>query len=135
MLENLRRKLQQFMQGRYGIDQLNRVLLYVSLGLIILTFFIHNTVLSFITTVSLVYLYFRMLSRNIQARYRENQWFLEKTEGVRAWIGRQKNHLIQQKDYHIYKCPGCGQKVRVPRGAGKIIVRCPKCGHEFMKRS
>mgnify|MGYP001122250664 CR=1 FL=1 len=33
------------------------------------------------------------------------------------------------------KCPGCGQKIRVPRGRGKIAIRCPKCNREFIRRS
>ena len=135
MMENIRRKINQFMQGRYGVDDLNRVLMYLSLVLIVLTLFIHHRALSIITALSLVLLYFRMLSRNITARYRENQLFLNKTEGIRNWIARQKYELSQRKEYHIYKCPGCGQKVRVPRGKGKIMVRCRKCGNEFLKNS
>jgi predicted RNA-binding Zn-ribbon protein involved in translation (DUF1610 family) len=39
------------------------------------------------------------------------------------------------KDHKYYGCPSCGQKVRVPKGAGKIRVTCPKCGTKFEKKA
>ena len=27
----------------------------------------------------------------------------------------------------LFKCPGCRQRVRVPKGRGKICITCPKC--------
>ena len=36
---------------------------------------------------------------------------------------------------HFYKCPGCGQRIRIPKGHGKIQIRCPKCNATFIRRS
>ena len=67
--------------------------------------------------------------------YAENQKYLALENRLRRFWG-QKRYLIQQrKEYHIYKCPGCKQKIRIPRGKGKISIRCPKCGEEFIKNS
>lgn len=41
----------------------------------------------------------------------------------------------QKKIYKFYTCSSCGQKVRVPRGKGKIEITCPKCRNTFIKRT
>lgn len=74
----------------------------------------------------LIYAYFRMFSRNVRKRYDENVRFLNKTAKIRGFFKSQKNLMAQRKDYHIYTCPGCKQKIRIPRGKGKIEIRCPE---------
>ena len=54
---------------------------------------------------------------------------------VTTWFGKQQVRFKQRKDYHYYRCPQCGQQLRVPRGRGKISITCPKCGHQFIKKS
>ena len=38
------------------------------------------------------------------------------------------------KMYAIFKCPNCKQKLRAPRGRGKIQVTCSKCRTQFIKK-
>lgn len=122
------------MQGRYGNDPLNRFLMIVSLIIMILAI-IWKPQIYVIAIAVLGWGYYRMFSRKVYTRAVENQRYLEVRDSVLAKLNKKKNFLIQRKNYHIYKCPGCGQKVRVPRGKGKIQVHCPKCGEDFIKRS
>lgn len=41
------------------------------------------------------------------------------------------NKLREKRNYIITSCPKCSQKLRLPRGKGKIIVTCSKCCSEF----
>lgn len=141
----MRDKLNQFMQGRYGNDDLNRFLMKIILAKIrTITIYRKNRIwrrcfikpyFYWIALALLIYCYIRMFSRNIYKRSEENRWFLNKTSNMRDFWSNRKYNAQQMKNYHIYKCPGCGQKIRIPRGKGKIEVRCPKCRTTFIKRS
>ena len=114
-----------FMLGRYGSDKLNVVLLTSGIVLMLLGSLLQKFtwagVFSILGYVALIWCIFRMYSRNIDARRRENSAFLNFF-----------NHL-KDREHRYYRCPKCHQTVRVPRGRGKINIRCPKCGGEFIK--
>ena len=135
MFNELRYRFSKFMQGRYGVDSLSRFLSVVLLAVIILRMFIRIPLSGTITLVILVILYWRMFSRNIPKRYEENQKFLQIRDKLLGRFSNFGSNMSQMKDYHIYKCPRCNQKIRIPRGKGHIMVRCPKCGYEFHKKS
>ena len=135
----MKEQIGRFMAGRYGNDKLNQFMMAVFLGCAVLNLFVRNayvsTVLNSWECLLILLVYIRMFSRNISKRYAENQKYLALENRLRRFWG-QKRYLIQQrKEYHIYKCPGCKQKIRIPRGKGKISIRCPKCGEEFIKNS
>ena len=135
----MKEKLIRFMQGRYGIDQLSKFLLITGLAVVLLSAFFGETAVIMLLYIFgwgvVIYCYFRIFSRNVQKRYAENQAYLMKTYKIRNWFQNQKNIWQQRKVYHIYTCPSCKQKIRIPKGKGKIEVRCPKCGTTFIKKS
>lgn len=115
-----------FMVGRYGSDKLNVVLLIAGVALMLLgsvfgRWFVWASVFTLLGYAAVIWCIFRMYSRNIQARRRENAAFL--------------NFFAHLKDreHRYFHCPKCRQTVRVPRGRGKINIRCPKCGERFIK--
>lgn len=131
----MKRKLIQFMQGRYGVDQLGRTLFWIILICLIISFFVRTNVFYALAFILMIYFYFRMFSRNHARRYAENRRFLSLTEGARRSFASWKRTNAQRKTHHIYRCPGCKQKIRVPRGKGRIAVTCPKCRTEFIRNS
>lgn len=131
----MREKMQRFMMGRYGADDLSRAQSIAALILLILSMFGGLGILYFAGLVLMIYSVWRMFSRNISRRYEENQKYLNYRYKFTVWADRQKKQWSQRKIYRFYHCPKCRQKVRVPKGKGKICITCPKCRTEFVKRS
>lgn len=151
----MREKMARFMQGRYGVDEFSRFLTGASLVVLILEMITKWYALTLVFWAIFIFLYYRMFSRDYGKRQQENQKYLNarykcrvkwyqlfhRNNGSYNMYGKVsgfekiKRDMQQRKQYHIYKCPGCSQKIRIPRGKGKIMVRCPKCHIEFMKRS
>ena len=128
------------MQGRNGVDQFARFTMGVALAAIVLTLFTGTrsgigAFLDLFGMAAIVYTYFRIFSKNISKRYQENQKYLQMTDKLSARFKKEKRMMSQRKDYHIYSCPGCGQKIRIPRGGfKKVEIECPKCHTKFIKR-
>ena len=131
----MKEKFMRFMYGRYGVDTLGKYSLGAGLATMVLSIVFDSYTLSLVSWFFIILTYFRMFSRNLYKRSSENQTFLNKTYKLRTWFGKQKNMMAQRKTHHIYRCPGCKQKIRVPRGKGRIEIRCPKCHTTFIKNS
>lgn len=136
----MREKFIRFMQGRHGVDDFARFTMGVACVSIILAIFTRNgsfisALLDTIGLLSIIYTYYRILSKDLAKRYQENQKYLEKTGKLRMRFRKEKSMMEQRKTHHIYKCPGCGQKIRIPRGKGRIEIDCPKCHTKFVKKS
>lgn len=131
----MKEKFMRFMYGRYGVDTLGKYSLGAGLATMALSIVFDSYTLSLLSWFFIILTYFRMFSRNLYKRSSENQTFLNKTYKLRTWFGKQKNMMAQRKTHHIYRCPGCKQKIRVPRGKGRIEIRCPKCHTTFIKNS
>ena len=134
-MKQLREKLQKFMIGRYGVDPLNRFIMWAVIVLIFLNLFLRWDVLFFLEIIGLVWCYFRMFSKNYPAREKENRVYMRVRLKVTDFLNKCKFRFQQARQYHIYKCPGCGQKIRIPRGKGRVSIHCPKCGTDFIKKS
>lgn len=131
----MKEKIQRFMIGRYGFDECSKFLLGVALVLCVLDIFINNIFLHSWFLLLVLIVYFRTFSRNHHERYEENQKFLSLKNKFLARWHSEKSLMQQRKTHHIYKCPTCQQKIRVPKGKGRICITCPKCKTEFTKIS
>ena len=134
----MKEKLIRFMQGRYGLDGLSRCMLVVGLILLFVALIFREPellshMLYLLGLVVVVLAYVRVFSRNIQKRYAENVKYSAFTGKIKRFFGKEKYMMQQRKDYKLFDCPGCGQKIRIPKGKGKIEISCPKCHTKFVK--
>ncbi len=135
----LKEKLTAFFYGRYGIDQLYKFLFALWLIIIVLStvlgFFeataAASTVLYFVSVVLVVYMFFRVLSKNYAARRKENDRYLAVYNKIAAWFRLQKRKFKERKTHSFKKCPGCKKTVRLKKVKGEHTVRCPMCSCTF----
>ena len=134
----MRERLTRFMAGRNGNDQLNVFLLIIDVGLLVLAGIIsrgRGTILYPMAIVLLLYIYFRMFSRNLCKRREENGKFLRLKYSVESYFRVRKERWRQRKDYKFFTCPSCRAALRVPKGRGKLKIVCRKCGTSFFGKS
>lgn len=127
---NFRYKLMKFMSGRYGLDALFYVLFAISAVLVVVNMFVGSIILQLVIDAIMIYAFYRVLSRNIAARRRENLLVTGLAHEIKK---RQSIRRQRRADYtHIYKkCPRCHAVLRLPRRKGKHTTVCPKCSKEF----
>ena len=145
-------------QARRGLDELNKTLLISGLVLSIVSmFFPTNNAFRYILVALygffLVYAVFRMFSKDYSKRYQENLKFLTAVTAVKnffknlgkpsgtaakpkkAKVARKNPTWSELKQYKYFICPQCGQRLRVPRGKGKLRVTCTRCNNTFSMKS
>ena len=131
----MREKLRQFMIGRYGTDGLNQFLSIASLVLLLIAIISRINLFTSLGAALLIFCYYRTFSRNISKRTEENYKFYTLKDRVDNKFKGWKEQWANRKVYHYYRCPQCRQKLRVPRGRGRIQISCPRCGTQFIKKS
>ena len=128
-------RLRQWMIGRYGVDQMNMFLFGVYIVLSVVNIFANSKIIVLLCYAIFFVWLFRTFSRNIYKRQRENDKFLVLIQPAKAMINLWKRSFREKDVSRFYKCPGCKQVIRVPKGKGKIEIRCPKCSTRFVKRT
>ncbi len=146
----MREKIARFMQGRYGVDELARFLTGFSMVWIVLELITRNRFFEILFWVTVVWLYYRILSRDYGKKAAGEQQVPDTAlsfyfkNGIGGFIPKGytakgsrweklKYDLAQKKAYHIYKCPGCGQKIKFPEEKARLPSYVPKCNTEFIK--
>ena len=130
-VENLGYKIRQWMQGRYGIDELTKALYIISLAFLILSLFSPLRLFYIPALILMLWSCIRCYSKNYAKRAKERETYLRLTGRVRAWFRLQRDKWKDRKNYRYFRCKQCKATLRVPKGKGKIRIHCPKCHSEL----
>lgn len=131
----MRERFRRFMAGSYGTDALNQFLSIVSIVLLLVALLTRVNLFTWVGMGVLIWCYYRTFSRNIPKRTEENYKFYTLKQQLEGKVRSLKEQWANRKLYHYYRCPQCRQKLRVPRGRGRIQISCPRCGTQFIKKS
>ena len=130
-MSRLRESFARFMVGRYGPDQFYNFLFGSYVVLLVLNLFVNSLLLALLELSVLIYMLFRLFSRNIYKRQKENAWYLEISKKPRDFFGLMKNRIRDRKT-HVYRtCPACKSNLRLPKQKGKHTAVCPRCARRF----
>lgn len=131
-------RLKDFFNGIYGFDGLSCGLLFLSIIINLITAMIPSDTakhLNIISYIPIIICLFRVFSHNHYKRRAENQKFMKLLQPVFEYFENHSEKKEQAKLFKFFKCPVCTQKIRVPKGKGKIEITCPKCGNKFIKKT
>ena len=128
----------RFMYGRNGVDPLNQALVWVYIAVFLAELVFGRLfrlgllarILESVNFALLVFILFRMFSKNLPKRRLENEKFT-------GWQGRIRNlrngakARRADKEHKYFTCRNCKTICRVPVGKGKIVITCLKCGAQI----
>lgn len=132
---SFKERLAEFMMGRYGVDELYYFIIGSSIFVMVVNLFISNPIVSYVMLAVEFGLLglstYRLLSKNIYKRQKENQIFLKLIDKPKKFINLQKCKYRDRKTHVYRKCPACKNNLRLPKQKGKHTVVCPCCKNRF----
>ena len=148
MESKFQRKLREFFAYRNGLDEIGIVCFIISFIFSILNVIFPKIFVFYIlSTILIVYVIFRIMSRNVNQRQKENYAFTnffsrifkigskdrpirQKTIKVKeAKVKKEK--VIKDKNYVYKNCPHCNNTLKISKKVkGDRLIMCTKCYNE-----
>lgn len=122
-------KISNMFKDSYGVDKLTKYLYIIGL-----LFSLSRYTLP-LGAVFVIYGTYRAFSKNKYKRYQELAVFDNFILKLKQKFYSNKASIEKRKNYKIFTCPTCSQKLRVPRKKGNITITCKKCNNEFKGKS
>lgn len=123
--------LKKLMQNRYGLDTLSSDLTWIILLLSILSIFLWNNILRWLSLALMFIVVYRMFSKNFPKRYNENRIYTNQRYKIEKKVKKYQRRIKDFRKYKYFTCPNCKLKLRVPRGKKEIIITCNRCKTQF----
>ena len=137
----MKEKISRIFAGRQGMDEFSKALFWLGLVCLLLSVLTANIlkgvfslIFNWLGLMMLIFSFVRAFSRRLGQREAENNAYLALRQKQRYSRQTAKERRTQRKDFCFFKCPGCGTMLRVPRGKGKIHIKC-KCGYTLYRKT
>lgn len=134
-LSKINLAIQRTMYGRYGMDELSRTASILSLILMVLSWMPRLHFLYFPAMLILLWIIFRCYSRNFYKRNAERSAYLHAEAKAKGWISFYKRKHAERNTHRYFRCKKCKTFIRTRKGRGKILLTCPKCGTESIRKT
>lgn len=129
-MNNFKRKLMAFMQGRYGPDPMYKGLFGLSMVFLLLNIFLRSALLYYLSLGLIIYSLFRFFSKDRVKRAAENQRYLALRDMLKKKLLLLKNRIRDYRTHRYRTCPSCKTPLRLKKQIGTRQVKCPVCGNE-----
>ena len=124
------RKSKSVLPGRNGPDALFFCMLFLALVLALLGALLFEIPLLAASLLLMGLCLFRLLSRTLPRRHRENRIFLSLVT-----LSRLRRAIAERKEknnpYLYCTCPSCGSRLRLAKQSGDFTVTCAACKYRF----
>lgn len=137
----LKEKIARFFMGRYGVDTLGYFIVIFSLMLSLASSLIGavsdvaSYILWIVSYLLLGYELFRMFSRKIGNRQKENLLFCGVWKNIKKPIKLTYSKIRDVRTHRYFSCPNCKNALRVPKGRGEVTITCPVCKTKFDRKT
>lgn len=148
MQSDFQKKINNFFSNRNGIDELGVVFLFLNIVFSVLWYFFKEMhVFLVLEIICLTYLIFRIFSKNVYQRQKENMAFVnffkkifkrgtkdrpKRQKTIKVKQKKEKKVMVKKDKNYIYKiCPYCSNELKIKKGKkGERIILCTRCYNE-----
>lgn len=130
-MNNWKMRLANWMRGRYGVDALYKGLIGLYFGLVVLNLFLRWRLFFVLSLAVLAYAMYRVFSRQLARRARENSVYLSVRDKARKKLLLTYNRVRLIRTHRYRTCPHCKTPLRLARKPGTMTVNCPVCHTTF----
>ncbi len=120
---------QRFFMGRNGPDHISLTAMIAACIIMLIPYGVYAAL------ALAAYAFIRMFSKNVEKRRAENYKFVMFMRKIKTSVNNFFAGFKKSKTHKIFSCPKCGQKLRVPRGKGRINITCSNCAYKFIKKT
>ncbi len=135
LLKKIKQTFRSFMNGRYGGDQLSKILLWSGLALYLVGAAANLPLFTLLGFAAYIFVLYRMFSRNVEKRRAENARYLAAKNRFRIRRSQAAARWKNRREFKYFKCPRCKSWLRLPRKVGEVTVTCGRCHNSFKKQA